>query len=223
MSNRTRSPKRFRVNAKATMHRGNHRARFSETPHRFSTPDLTCSLPPPTCTKKQNAELFTLTYGALVMQVMRDCEDCVEEVNKRLDKMGVSIGSRLIEDFLAKTNTTQRCASFKETCEVVALVGLKMFLGLTCVVTNWSSENTECDILFEHLNPFCEFVELPDRFVQDDLKYCQLLCGVVRGALLAIGTKTECEFVSDKLKGDETFVMHMKFLGNVEDEYPFED
>ena len=55
------------------------------------------------------------------------------------------------------------------------------------------------------------------------MKYCQLLCGVVRGALLAIGTKTECEFVSDKLKGDETFVMHMKFLGNVEDEYPFED
>jgi hypothetical protein len=31
------------------------------------------------------------------------------------------------------------------------------------------------------------------------------------------------KFVSDKLKGDETFVMHMKFLGNVEDEYPFED
>ena len=36
----------------------------------------------PLClTPPQNSELFTLTYGALVRQVMHDCDDCVEAVN----------------------------------------------------------------------------------------------------------------------------------------------
>jgi hypothetical protein len=34
----------------------------------------------------QNAELFSLTYGALVVQLIKDYED-YEEVNKQLDKM----------------------------------------------------------------------------------------------------------------------------------------
>lgn len=34
----------------------------------------------------QNAELFTLTYGALVIQLIKDYED-YGEVNKQLEKM----------------------------------------------------------------------------------------------------------------------------------------
>lgn len=34
----------------------------------------------------KNAELFSLTYGALVVQLIKDYED-YEEVNKQLDKM----------------------------------------------------------------------------------------------------------------------------------------
>lgn len=34
----------------------------------------------------QNAELFTLTYGALVIQLIKDYEDYAE-VNKQLEKM----------------------------------------------------------------------------------------------------------------------------------------
>jgi hypothetical protein len=34
----------------------------------------------------QNAELFTLTYGAIVRQLLTDLEE-VEEVNKQLDQM----------------------------------------------------------------------------------------------------------------------------------------
>tara|TARA_B110000977_G_scaffold109259_1_gene142129 strand:+ start:5965 stop:6564 length:600 start_codon:yes stop_codon:yes gene_type:complete len=178
----------------------------------------------PLClTPPQNSELFTLTYGALVRQVMHDCDDCVEAVNEKLDKMGVSIGNRLIEDFLAKTNTTQKCVNFRETCEVVAHVGLKMFLGLTCVVSGWNEEFTECEINFEHLNPFCEFVQLPERFINEKLKYSQLLCGVIRGALQSIGMRVTCEFQQDQLLGDANFTMRLKFVENVEDEYPFED
>jgi hypothetical protein len=68
----------------------------------------------------QNAELFTLTYGALVVQLIQDYED-YEEVNKQLDKMGYNIGTRLIEDFLAKSKLG-RCSDFREVGEVVAKV-----------------------------------------------------------------------------------------------------
>lgn len=68
----------------------------------------------------QNAELFALTYGALVVQLIQDYED-YEEVNKQLEKMGYNIGTRLIEDFLAKSNLG-RCSDFREVGEVVAKV-----------------------------------------------------------------------------------------------------
>eukprot|EP00959_Pyramimonas_sp_CCMP1952_P402982 8444140-Pyramimonas_sp.AAC.1 len=70
----------------------------------------------------QNAELFTLTYGAMVRQLLIDNEDNVEAVNVQLEKMGYNIGVRLIDEFLAKTSTT-RCNDFRETAEVIA----KMF------------------------------------------------------------------------------------------------
>jgi uncharacterized protein YjaZ len=72
-----------------------------------------------------NAELFTLTYGAIVRQLLTDFEE-VEEVNKQLDTMGYNIGVRLIDDFLAKSNIT-RCSEFKDTAEVIAKVLSPLF------------------------------------------------------------------------------------------------
>ena len=51
---------------------------------------------------------------------MQDYEDYAE-VNKQLDKMGYNIGTRLIEDFLARSGLG-RCADFREVGEVVAKV-----------------------------------------------------------------------------------------------------
>jgi trafficking protein particle complex subunit 3 len=61
-----------------------------------------------------------MTYGALVVQLIQDYEDYAE-VNKQLEKMGYNIGTRLIEDFLARSNIG-RCTDFKETGEVAAKV-----------------------------------------------------------------------------------------------------
>lgn len=71
----------------------------------------------------QNAELVTLTYGSIVAQLCKDCEGDYPEVNRQLDKMGYNIGLRLIEDFLARTNTG-RCGTFRETAETIAKVGM---------------------------------------------------------------------------------------------------
>lgn len=43
-------------------------------------------------------------------------------MNKQLDKMGYNIGLRLIEDYLAKSNSMRRCSNFKETADMISKV-----------------------------------------------------------------------------------------------------
>ena len=62
-----------------------------------------------------------MTYGALVVQLIQDYEDYAQ-VNTQLEKMGYNIGTRLIEDFLARERQVGRCADFRETGEVIAKV-----------------------------------------------------------------------------------------------------
>ncbi|CAD6893308.1 unnamed protein product [Tilletia laevis] len=82
-----------------------------------------------TRTDKVAAETFTLTYGALVVQLLRDYED-YHLVNAQLERMGYNIGTRLIEDFLARSGLP-RCSDFAMVGQVVAKVGFKMFLNVS--------------------------------------------------------------------------------------------
>ncbi|GJN27039.1 hypothetical protein PR202_gb15019 [Eleusine coracana subsp. coracana] len=173
-----------------------------------------------------NAELFTLTYGAMVRQLLTDLEE-VEEVNKQLDQMhfqtrtksfqlcfspiwdvllgygvkGYNIGTRLVDEFLAKSNVS-RCVDFKETADVIAKVfafltlGFKMFLGVAANVTNWDAEG---------------------------LHYCNVLSGVIRGALEMVSMKTEVTWVRDMLRGDDAYEMRVKLIKQVPEEYPYKD
>jgi len=147
---------------------------------------------------KINAELFTLTYGSLVMQLVKDYEE-TNEINEQLEKMGHNIGIRLIDEFLAKSNTTS-CGNFRETAEIIGKVAFKMFLGVTCDVTNWNSEGTSFSLILNE-NPLTDFVELPPQY--EDLQYCALLCGVISGALEMVQLQVECNIVKDTLKGDD--------------------
>ncbi|KAG5578919.1 hypothetical protein H5410_049546 [Solanum commersonii] len=205
--------------------------------------------------ERVNAELFTLTYGAIVRQLLTDLEE-VEEVNKQLDQMGYNIGIRLIDEFLAKSNVS-RCIDFKETAEVIAKkshgdgflegvwswihpgflrkqkrkkmekrkienesVGLKMFLGVTATVGNWNAEGTTCSLILED-NPLVDFVELPDTC--QGLYYCNILSGVIRGALEMVSMKTEVTWIRDMLRGDDAFELQLKLLKQVPEEYPYKD
>lgn len=70
---------------------------------------------------KVNAELVTLTYGTIVAQLCTDYNSDYTQVNQQLDKMGYNIGMRLIEDFLAKSNTG-RCGNFRDTADMISKV-----------------------------------------------------------------------------------------------------
>ena len=96
--------------------------------------------------------------------------------------MGYNMGLRLIEDFLAKSNTGQ-CNNLRETAEIISKVGFKVFMNITPTVTNWSADSKTFHLVFEE-NPLADFVELPDDGrAQDELWYSNILCGVIRGAL----------------------------------------
>mmetsp|Transcript_15801 Transcript_15801/g.23121 ORF Transcript_15801/g.23121 Transcript_15801/m.23121 type:complete len:197 (-) Transcript_15801:896-1486(-) len=158
---------------------------------------------------KANAELFALTYGSLVTELLQDYDNNIPEINSQLDRIGHSIGVRCIDELLAKSEVNKvnipPCKSLRETAEVVAKIGFRMFLGLTCDIGNVTDKSFS---LFMNENPLSIFVELPqgeDHNGADwsQLKYSNIYCGVIRGALEQVNMKVECDFVRDVLKGDD--------------------
>ncbi|KAK6419326.1 hypothetical protein LTR95_017072 [Oleoguttula sp. CCFEE 5521] len=180
-------------------------------------------------TEKINTEIVTLTYGTIVSSLCRDLllpnttsTTDYAAVNAELDRMGYNIGLRLIEDFLAKSNTGA-CQNLRETAEVISKTGFKIFLNITPVVSGWSSDGKSFGLVFEE-NPLADFVELPDDGrAQEELWYSNILCGVLRGALEMVQMQVDVRFVSDVLRGNDTTEMRVTLLKYIEDEMPPDD
>lgn len=137
----------------------------------------------------QNSELLTLTYGALVTQILRDFEN-VDDVNKQLERIGYNMGVRLIEDFLSRTAAT-RCLDMRETADKVQMA-FRMYLNVQPSISNWTAANDEFSLVFDN-NPLAEFVELPSDIT--NLRYSNILCGCIRGALEMVQLEVQSWFV----------------------------
>ncbi|KAF8056218.1 Trappc3 [Scenedesmus sp. PABB004] len=172
----------------------------------------------PATAAEMSAEIFTLTYGSIVRQLIADCED-LEEVNTQLDKMGYNIGVRLVEEFLSKSRAG-RCGSFREAAEVVARQALPMFLNVSATVTNWSADGSECSLVLTD-NPLADFVELPDEYRA--LRYSNLLPGVIRGALEMVNIDVDCTFAADMLKGADCYELRLRLKAHRDEAFPFKD
>lgn len=136
----------------------------------------------------QNSELLTLTYGALVTQIIRDFEN-IDDVNKQLERIGYNMGVRLIEDFLSRTAST-RCVDMRETADKIQQA-FRMYLNVQPTISNWAASADEFSLIFD-TNPLTEFVELPADM--SALRYSGILCGCIRGALEMVQLEVQCWF-----------------------------
>src|SRR5436190_10977970 len=104
---------------------------------------------------------------------------------RRFNIRGYNIGVRLIEDFLAKSNTG-RCRDFRETADVIAKVhtrhistngkiAFKIYLNITPTVTSWAADEKSFSLILDE-NPLADFVELPEDGPYEKLWYSNALC-----------------------------------------------
>jgi hypothetical protein len=149
---------------------------------------------------KANAELFALTYGALVSELLRDLEK-PNMVQEELEKMGVSMGLRAMEEFLAKNTAVPTHRVFGEATVEAIVVALKMFLGMGCEA-QWKEQGKSFVIQFSD-NPFTIFVEPPEEFL--DLEYNQLLAGMCKGMLEVLQLDCSAAVTQSILKGDDQY------------------
>ncbi|EFO27451.1 trappc3-prov protein [Loa loa] len=159
--------------------------------------------------KKISGELFALTYGALVAELLRDLENPLA-VNRQLDKMGYNIGLRLADDLLAKNSQIQRCTDMHQVADVLAKIAVRSYLGVTAQVSNWNSRNDEFSLVLD-ANPLAEFVEVPPELAQD-LRYSQILCGAIRGALEMMHMEVQTFIVQEHSQSVEIRVKFIRIL-----------
>jgi hypothetical protein len=163
--------------------------------------------------------------------------------------MGYNIGSRLVDDFLARsTATAGRCADFRDVGDVLAKVAFKAFLNVAPTVVHPPAGHPhagrEFALVFDD-NPLAECVELPDEALgeanEGGLWYSNVLCGVVRGSLEMVHRagslfggpfdesgpqiqyQVTAHFVSDVLRGDETTEMRVRLIKILDEEVPQSD
>jgi len=142
----------------------------------------------------------------------RTCDDAQTD-------RGYNIGVRIIDDFLAKSEA-DKCITFEGTVQTIAGSAFRMFLGVTATVEKWNEDKTECSLLLED-NPMVDHVEIPEKNAK--LVYCNMLCGVLRGALLQVSLRVQASIERDVLKGDDVTEIRLRLLEQIPEEYPFKD
>jgi len=145
----------------------------------------------------------------------------VDAINEQLDKMGHNIGTRLADDFFAKSGISS-CRSFADSAELIAKVGFRMYLNVSASVTQWSDDRRAYSIEFDD-NPLAEFVELPADDSLRGLRFSNLLAGVIRGALEAVLIVAKCDFVRCALRGDPTNEIRVSLVELLHEMPPIED
>lgn len=167
--------------------------------------------------EKINGDLFSLTYGVFVAHLLKTLPD-VAAVNAQLDKMGFNIGCRLIDEFLAK-NPGIRCGEWPECMEVASKVAFKQFLNVT---VNVKYMEKEALLSMESDGLGGEWVELPETAIEGGLRYANILCGVIRGALEMVNLQVECAIVADPIlnPSSTTTDIQVKFIKYIEEDLP---
>ena len=137
-------------------------------------------------------ELFALTYGSVVRNILKEYEEDEDMANKQMEELGYSMGQKMIEEFLSKENNI--CKSFKEVGESI-IKAFDMFYQISAKLK--INGKKEISILFNS-NPLDTFLFLSKS--NSELLVSNILCGNIRGALSAVNINTKAIFAKDRLQ-----------------------
>lgn len=161
-----------------------------------------------------NSDIFCMTYGSFVMQLLRDYKSA-SVVNTELYKLGYNMGLRLVEEFFAKSYISQ-CVDFAQTVQVIAKVAFDMFLGVEATCSSSHYDDKTFFIVFRQ-NPLLEYVAIPPGY--DDLIYCNVICGVIAGALRTLQLVVECKFIEQRSLGSPVDRISLRLLNILHEGY----
>ena len=148
--------------------------------------------------RKQNrVELLTFMYGSLLVRLTKDIKD-INELNTKIESIGYEMGKRLVDDLIDDFPRGQDLSDQNKLIEKLINQIAQYYLG---IMGNYNQVSDKEFHLFFQENPISFYVELPESL--SNLCYSNIICGIIRGALEISGFEVKCEFVKDKMKGDE--------------------
>lgn len=91
-----------------------------------------------------------------------------------------------------------------------------MYMNTSVSVEKWSEDGREFSLIIDE-NPFTEFLSLPEKLVKENLLYCNLFCGIIRGALEVLHMNVEVFLVH---RNDPQTEIRVKFCKFLEEDIP---
>lgn len=173
---------------------------------------------------KVSAELFALTYGSLMTQILADQNCDIEATNQKLEQIGFSMGSRMVDEYFARS-PDGTCKKFSQTGDMIACVACPMFFGLpaTCTHITDAASPTYCLSLGDPFSaPHTLYQDLPDHLLGNrlpgapadappPLSPSRLLAGMVRGALEMIFFRATVTVEKEGVWGDSEIRIRVRW------------
>ncbi|CAL5973873.1 Bet3-like_protein [Hexamita inflata] len=138
--------------------------------------------------------LTTLLYGAIVNQILEQEQD-PEKTTEILNQFGLSIGSRLVDDYVSRFPTT--CQNFKQVAEGVQGALIHFLDMKKDQVQIQQQDDVQFQLCLQN-NPLEQYVKVPAQLQK--LCYCQIIAGAVVGALRQLMYECEATYVDGILK-----------------------
>ena len=172
--------------------------------------------------RKKYSELLSFLYGGLIVRLYKDLND-PEEINKKVEQIGFSMGQRLIDDVLVKLGKLQELPKKNFIDQIVGQI-FTSFLGIPDYnfqkTKDGENDCNEYEITFK-TNPLNLFVELPEKL--KTLWYSNLICGIIRGAFDVIFIEVETHFEKDTLRGDNINLIKFTIKQFIEEKFVEEE
>ena len=147
-------------------------------------------------TKNIKVELLTFMYGTLLVRLTKDIKD-INELNKKIELIGYDIGKRLVDDLIDDFQRVDQSDQNKLMEKLICQLA-QHYLG---IIGNYNQVGENEFHLKFNQNPISLYVELPESL--EGLCYSNIICGIMRGMLEITGFEVKCEFIKDKMKGDD--------------------